>query len=123
MHLVVIIFGDLTLLAGILIIVKPEIIFGYMRSNFERVEFYILAIVVRLLLGSTMIYTADVSRHPFAIEIIGWIALLGGISLIVMGRRNFNRIISWALSLLKPLARVGGVVAAAFGAFLVYSFV
>jgi hypothetical protein len=40
-----------------------------------------------------------------------------------MGRRNFNRLMSWALSLSKPFGRVGGVVAVAFGAFLIYAFV
>lgn len=123
MHILVIIFGDLTLLAGLLIAIKPEIIFDFLQTNFERRKYYILAIIVRLLLGSVMIYTAEVSRFPLAIEIIGWLSLVAGISTILMRQRNFNRIVAWALSLLKPYGRIGGVIAAVFGAFLVYSFV
>jgi hypothetical protein len=56
-------------------------------------------------------------------EVIGWLSIVAAIFLAVMGRRNFNRLMSWALSLSKPFGRVGGVLAVALGAFLIYSFV
>jgi hypothetical protein len=43
--------------------------------------------------------------------------------LAVIGRNNFKRLMSWALSLLKPFGRVGGVAAVGFGAFLFYAFI
>jgi len=123
MTILIIIFGALTLLAGIIIIINPEVIFGFLRNNVDKLSVHILAVVVRLVLGALLIYQSDVSKYPLAIEIIGWLSIVAAIIFAVIGRNNFKRIISWALSLTKPFGRVGGIIAAAFGAFLVYAFV
>jgi hypothetical protein len=123
MTVVIIIFGALTLLAGIVIVINPEVIFGFLRNNLGKLELHILAVVVRLVLGVLLIYQSSISKFPFAIEIIGWLSIVAAIFLAVIGRRNFNRLMSWALSLAKPFGRVGGVLAVAFGAFLIYAFV
>ena len=123
MTALIMIFGALTLLAGIVIVINPEFIFGFLRTNLDKIELHILAIVVRLILGVLLIYQSNVSKFPFVIEIIGWLSIVAAIFLAVMGRRNFTRLMSWALSLVKPLGRVGGVFAAVFGAFLIYAFV
>jgi len=123
MTLLIIIFAALTLLAGIVIAINPEIIFGFLRNNLDKLVLHIVAVIVRLGLGGLLIYQSDVSKFPLAIEIIGWLSIVAAISLAVMGRRNFNRLMSWALSLLKPFGRVGGFIAAPFGAFLIYAFV
>ncbi len=123
MTVLIIIFGALNLLAGIVIVINPEVIFGYLRNNLDKLELHILAVGVRLILGVLLIYQSNVSKFPFVIEIIGWLSIVAAIVLAVIGRRNFNRLMSWALSLLKPFGRVGGVLAAAFGAFLICAFV
>jgi hypothetical protein len=123
MTVLIIIFGALTLLAGIVIVINPEVIFGFLRNNLDKLVLHILAVVVRLVIGVLLIYQSNVSKFPFVIEIIGWLSIVAAIFLAVMGRHNFNRLMSWALSFLKPFGRVGGVFAAAFGAFLVYAFV
>ncbi len=123
MTVLIIIYGALNLLAGIVIVINPEVIFGFLRNNLDKLELHILAIVVRLVLGVLLIYQSNVSKFPFVIEIIGWLTIVAAIFLAVIGRRNFNRLMSWALSFVKPFGRVGGVLAAAFGAFLIYAFV
>ena len=123
MTLLIIIFGALTLLAGIVIVINPEVIFGFLRRNLDKLELHVLAVVVRLVLGVLLIYQSNVSKFPFVIEIIGWLSIVAAIVLAVMGRRYFNRLMSWALSFVKASGRVGGVLAMAFGAFLIYSFV
>jgi len=123
MTVLIIIFGALTLLAGIVIIINPDVIFGFLRNNLDKLAVHILAVVVRLILGALLIYQSDISKFPMAIEVIGWLSIVAAIFLAVMGRRNFNRLMSWALSLSKPFGRVGGVFAVAFGAFLIYAFV
>jgi len=123
MTVLIIIFGALNLLAGIVIVINPEVIFGFLRNKLNKLELHILAIVVRLVLGVLLIYQSNVSKFPFVIEIIGWLSIVAAIFLAVIGRRNFNRLMSWALSFVKPFGRVGGVLAAAFGAFLIYAFV
>jgi len=122
MTFVIIIFGALTLVAGIAIVLNPEVIFGLLRNNVDKLLLHILAVVVRLVLGALLIYQSGVSKYPLAIEIIGWLSLVAAIFFVVLGRNNFKRLMSWALSLAKPFGRVGGIIAVAFGGFLVYAF-
>ena len=123
MTILILIFGALTLLAGIIIIINPENIFGLFKKHTEKLELQILAIMVRLILGALLIYQSGASKYPLAIEIIGWLSIVAAIFFTVIGRNNFKRLISWALYLAKPFVRVGGVAAVCFGAFLVYAFV
>ena len=123
MTLLILIFGALTLLAGIVIVINPEVIFGFLRNNLDKLVLHILAVVVRLVLGALLIYQSDASKYPLVIEIIGWLSIVAAIFFAVIGRNNFSRIISWALSFVKPFGRVGGVLAVCFGAFLIYAFV
>lgn len=123
MTLLILIFGALTLLAGIVIVINPEVIFGFLRNNLDKLVLHILAVVVRLVIGALLIYQSNISKFPFVIEVIGWLSIVAAIFLAVMGRRNFSRLMSWALSLSKPFGRVGGILAVAFGAFLIYAFV
>jgi len=123
MTVLIIIFGALTLVAGIVIIINPEVIFGFLRKNLDNLAVHILAVVVRLVIGVLLIYQSSISKFPLVIEIIGWLSIVAAIIIAIMGRRNFNRLMSWALSLSQPLGRVGGVLAVAFGTFLIYAFV
>jgi hypothetical protein len=123
MTLVIIIFGVLTLFAGIVILVNPETIFSFLRNNLDKLELHILAVAVRLILGALLISQSGISKFPLAMEIIGWLSIIAAIVLGVIGRYNFKRLMSWSLSLVKPIGRIGGVLAVVFGVFLVYAFV
>ncbi len=123
MTLLIILFGALTLSAGIVIIINPEIIFGYLRKNLDKLSLHILAVAVRLVIGFLLISQASVSTFPLTIEILGWLSIAAATTFALIGRRKFKRLMSWALSLLKPFGRIGGIFAAAFGAFLIYAFV
>jgi len=123
MTLLIILFGALTLLAGIIIVINPEVVFGFLRNNLDKLVLHILAVAIRLIIGALLIYQSTISKFPFVIEVVGWLSIVAAIFIGVMGRRNFNRLMSWALSLSKPFGRVGGILAMIFGAFLIYAFV
>ena len=123
MTTLIVLFGVLTLLAGIVIVINPELIFGFLRNNLDKLSLHVLAVAVRLVLGALLISQSDISRFPLAIEIIGWLSIVAAISLAVIGRCNFTRLMLRALSLSKPYGRVGGIVAVAFGGFLIYAFI
>jgi len=123
MTVLIILFGGLTLLAGIVIVLNPDIIFGFLRQKLDKLELHILAVVVRLVLGILLIYQSGVSRFPLVVEILGWLSIVAAVSLAVMGRSNFRRLMSWALSLVGVFGRAGGALAVAFGAFLIFAFV
>lgn len=119
----ILIFAGLMLLVGVLIVINPEWIFGALRSRVDLPGTHVAAVVVRLILGYILIQVAGLSKFPLVIEILGWISIFAAVVLALMGRKNFKRLMSWAINLVKPLGRVAGVAAAAFGAFLIYAFV
>ncbi len=123
MTIFIIIFGALTCLAGIVILVNPELVFGLLQKNYAKIELQILAVALRLILGVILIVQSADSKYPFVIEIIGWLSIVAAVFFIVIGRNNFLKIMSWALSQVKTLGRIGGVIASAFGAFLIYAFI
>jgi len=123
MTLFIIIFGALTCFTGVVIIINPEIIFGFLRKSINKIELQILAVVIRLVLGTFLIYQSATSRYPLAIEIIGWLSVIAAVFLTIIGRNNFCKLMSWALSNVKTLGRTGGAFAALFGVFLVYAFI
>ena len=119
---IIILFGTLTFLAGLLLLVNPEIVFGVLRKNQARIELQIMAVAIRMILGLFLIIQADASKYPFAIAIIGWLSVGAAAILAVIGHGNFCRLMDWALSRAKALSRAGGLIASAFGAFLVHAF-
>lgn len=123
MAILIITFGALTFLAGIIIIVNPVNILGLLSKHIEKLELHILAVVIRLTLGGLLVYYSVVSKFPLIIEVIGWISIVAAIFFALIGRNNFKRLMSWALSLQKPFGRFGGFLAICFGAFLVYAFI
>jgi hypothetical protein len=112
----------MTFLAGVIIICDPEIIFGLLRNNLEKVWLQVLAIGIRVIIGILLIQYAGESKFPTIIEILGWLSVAAAFTFIIIGRRQFLRLMSWAFSLLKPYGRVGGLFAMTFGGFLSYAF-
>jgi uncharacterized membrane protein len=123
MSILIIFFGVLIFMAGVTLIANSETIFKVLRNNSQKLWLHIGAVVVRLLLGALLIYQASVSKFPLLIEVIGWIAIIAAIVFAFIGRNKFQRLISWAFTLLKPLGRFAGVLAISFGIFLIYSFI
>ena len=122
MTIFIIAFGMLTCSTGVVIVINPQLVFGFLRKHSDRLALHVLAIVTRLVLGIFLILQSDASKYPLAIEVIGWLSVVSALVFAALGREKFSRLMAWALSFVKTLGRVGGVVAMAFGAFLVYAF-
>jgi hypothetical protein len=119
---IIVFFGLLIFLAGIIIVINPDTIFGVLRNNLEKVSLHVLAVGVRVVIGILLILSASASKYPTIIAILGWLSLVAAATLFVIGRRRFLRLMSWALSLPQPYSRISGLVAMAFGGFLVHAF-
>ena len=119
----IVVFGLLICLAGMVIVFNPELVFGFLRKNCDKIEIHIAAVVVRLVLGLILIDQAAISKFPLAIEVIGWISIVAAVFLALLGRSNFIKLMRWALSPAAAIGRVGGLLASIFGLFLVYAFV
>ena len=120
---IILLFAFLTFIAGIIILFDPEIVFGVIRDNLDKVGLQVIAVALRLVLGILLVEYASVSRFPLIIEVLGWLSIAVAVTFMLIGRANFLRLMNWALSLLKPYGRIGGIFAAGFGAFLIYAFI
>jgi len=116
-------FGTATIVTGIIIVINPESVFGLMRRKLGSLGLHILAVVVRIIIGVALIMCAAESKYPTAILILGWISIVAASVLGIMGRSNFRRLMSWALSLKPSLGRIGGFIAILLGSFLIHAVV
>ena len=121
MNYIIILFGAATLVAGIIIVINPETIFGLMRRKSEALSLHILAVVIRLIIGVALIVTAATSKYPAAFLTLGWLSIVAASVFAMMGRINFKRLMAWALSLAPSLGRIGGLLAILFGGFLIHA--
>jgi len=121
MNYIVILFGAATLVAGIIILINPETVFGLLRRKSESLGMHILAVFVRIILGVALILCAAASKYPTTILILGCISVVAAAVLGVMGRTNFKRLMSWALGLAPSFGRIGGLLAILFGGFLIHA--
>jgi len=122
MTILILIFGNLILFAGVLLLVNPETIFGFLRNSIGNTAIHVIAVTVRLIIGTLLITQSDESRFPFTVDIIGLIFILSGITLAAIGSRKFHKLMSWVIANLVSVGRYIGLVALVFGGFLVYAF-
>jgi len=122
MTISIIVFGSVILFAGVLLLIDPEIIFGFLRDNIENIAIHLIAVIVRLIIGTLLITQSGLSRFPLEIEVLGWVFIFAGFSLAVIGHSNFRKLMNWVLKNLRSLGRLAGVIAIAFGGLLIYAF-
>ena len=122
MKLFVKLFGGFILLAGISLLINPEIIIGWIEDNMESTSLYISAIVMRLILGILFIGAARESKYPGVIKFFGYLFIIAAILFIFIGQENFQHFITSLIPDIKPFAPVSGILCIAFGGFLIYAF-
>lgn len=122
MKLIIILFGILLLLAGLSLLINPEIIIGWIEENMESASLYHSAIVVRLVLGIIFIVAAKESKYPGLIKFFGYLFIIASIIFIFMGQESFQDFIAALIPDVKPYAPIGGLLSIAFGGFLIYAF-
>ena len=121
MKLIIKIIGIFILLLGFSFLIKPDYVFGWIEDNANNQSLYIMAIVIRLILGFLFIISANASKYPVFLKILGYIAIIAAIVLIFIGQNGFQDLISSVFSHIKSYTAVIGIVALAFGAFLMYA--
>lgn len=121
MNYVILLFAILMLVTGIVVLVSPKIIHGFIDTQSQSVKLHIFAVLIRLFLGAALIISAKNSAFPMAFEVIGWLIVLAGIVLAVMGRNRFKELVKWAVNLLSQHNRVIGIFSILIGGFLSYS--
>ncbi len=108
-------------LLGFALLFRPHRVINLIFENLDSWGLYLVAIVVRLLMGAALISVAARSDFPVILEIFGGLSILGAIALIVMGRARMTRLIKWGFGLPSPNTRMGGFFAILLGGFLIYA--
>jgi hypothetical protein len=122
MKLIVKLFGILMLLAGISLLIYPEIIIGWIEDTLENTSLYIAAIVVRLAFGILFIVAARESRYPGVVKFFGYLFIIAAIIFIFIGQESFQDFITSLIPDVKSFAPVSGLISIVFGGFLIYAF-
>jgi len=122
MKLIVKLLGILMLLLGFSLLIKPEIIFGWLEDNMENTSLYFFAVVFRLGFGILLIIVAKESKYPGVLKFFGYLAVIAAIIFIFMGQKSFQNFVSSLIPEIKPYAAVIGLVAMVIGSFLFYVF-
>ena len=118
----ILIFAVIVCCIGLLILFQPSTFFDFLRKNVAHAGLQVAAILARLILGWLLITTAEASRFPLVMQILGWLAIVAAVSMALMGKTNFRRLIEWALGWSDRLGRSAGALALLFGFFLIYAY-
>jgi len=122
MELIIKLFGILLLLSGISLLIKPEIILGWIENNMDSTSLYASAIVVRLVFGILFLVAARESKYSGVIKFLGYLFIIAAIILIFIGQERFQDFITSLIPIVKSYTLVGGLLSIVFGGFLIYAF-
>ena len=120
MKLFVLLLGVVICAVCLVMLVRPQVMVGLADKVFNGRLIY-LAALGRLLLGALLIAAAPSVAYSFAVEVLGWLFVLGGLLLVTIPIEVWQRLAKWAVSLPALAIRGAAVFAFAFGAFFVYA--
>ncbi len=121
MATLVAVFGGLMTLVGATGVVSPAMLMRGVTSLWQTGRGMHVAVGIRLVMGVVLIAAAPSCRFPEAVRILGIIALVAAVLIPFIGSKRLGALIDWWASSPPGLVRVSGVVATAFGVFLIYA--
>ena len=116
-------FAIFAIVSGLIIVIKPALIFDWLIRNQAEVWLYVAAIGVRAALGIALILVSEESRFPLLMQMLGAVTVLAALSFLVMGRSRFTVLMDRTFALVPKFGRLAGLVAILFGTFVGYAVV
>ncbi len=117
---VVLLFGLLITISSVVVIVKPNYIYSVFTKYGDTLGLHVFAVIVRIILGVTLVIAASESKAPIIMEIIGWLLISAALLLSVIGRERFKGLIKWSVGISSITQRLMATVGILFGCFLIY---
>lgn len=121
MGAIVIFFGLVSAMTGMLMLLQPRLVLDTMYSFTDEKWLQVVSATLRLVLGSVLLVCAEQTRFPLALQLIGSGTLIAGMGITLMPAMTFNRWLATALRFFRPFARIGSLLLIGFGVFLVYA--
>ena len=119
MRIIVAGIGFFGVLIGMVGLLAPERFRALFKLTTSQTRF-LVAIIVRLVVGAFFWIAADELRLPQVMRIIAAISIFAAVGILFMGRERLDGLIDWWLSRPDGLLRLSALFAATFGGFLIY---
>lgn len=112
-------FGVLIIFACAYGLADPQ---GLIRlvDKFSGMGGYVVAIVVRVILGAAALLAAEASLLPVFLQIVGSFSLFAAAVLLLIGKPRFAQLIQWVASFDASLLRLWLIFGMLFGVALVW---
>ena len=121
MQLIVVSFGAAIAVLGMWGALLPGKFVGVVGGVWRPSYGPVMAVVLRLLLGWTLIAGSGEARFPVTFRVLGLVSLIGAIAIPVLGRPRVLAWIDWWTGRSAPVIRIWALAVATFGGFLVYA--
>lgn len=111
--------GVFIVLIGVVGLLTPE----RFRSLFHSMSgqsLFATAILSRLGIGALLWWAADELRFPQVMRVLAAIAIIAAVGVLIIGRERLDKLVDWWLARSDSVLRASALLAAGFGAFLVY---
>ncbi len=119
MKLVIAILGVLIAVFGAVAVVRP----GVFRDLFGKLSAqatWVLAVVLRLAIGTILLMVAGETRLPQVMNIIGWLTIVAAVVILLFGPERLEAFVTWWLKQTDAWLRTSAALAFAFGVFLAW---
>ncbi len=120
---IILLFGVLTSLGGVVLIIRPEFIFSILTKYGDSLSIQIFAVIVRILFGVALVIGASESKYPIVLQILGWLLISAALVIGGIGRERFKKLVKWSVKLPTLIYRLASVLSILFGCFLIYAVV
>ena len=99
----------------------PERMMSFVTGVWNKPSGLMTAVLVRILVGLSLIFAASNSRFPTAFLVLGIIVLIAAIGIMLAGRERVNQLIAWSTGRTNTVLRLWLLFGVLFGLFLIFS--
>jgi uncharacterized protein YjeT (DUF2065 family) len=120
MIIIVVIFGELMFLTGILMLRSPQELKRIMTS-FSSQGRYLFAILFRLVVSTVLLYTSGEMKYSLVMHSLGALGILAAIGMLIGGQERSDRMVEGWMRKSDNYLRSWSVVPIVAGAFIIYA--
>ena len=104
---------------GAVAVFSPAV-FGDLFGKLSSHATWVLAVILRLAVGTLLLVVAGSLKYPDVMTILGWVAIVAAVVLLLLGPDRLKTLVDWWLSRSDGLLRISAIFVCAFGVFLAY---
>ena len=120
MKVLALLIGFFVMAVGLVGIVAPSALVSVGEYAVTRIGLYVVG-ALRIGIGIVLIKVASTSRAPNALRVFGIIALVAGLTTVVVGVDRARALLAWESALGPAFIRFGAGVALVFGGFIAFA--